>query len=85
MADGSTMLETSTDWPVQWSSIFKMLQSSCRLHLSMCHAYVGNRAGMLAQAAQAPATTGVVEVLPGADVQVAVESPHQITTSWLSS
>jgi len=34
----------------------------------MCHAYVGNRAGMLAQAAQAPATTGVVEVLPGADV-----------------
>ena len=34
---------------------------------------------MLAQAAQAPATTGVVEVLPGADVQVAVESPHQIT------
>jgi len=40
---------------------------------------LATEAGMLAQAAQTPATTGVVEVLPGADVQVAVESSHQIT------
>jgi len=40
---------------------------------------LATEARMLAQAAQAPATTGVVEVLPGADVQVTVESPHQIT------
>jgi len=40
---------------------------------------LASEVGMLAQAAQTPAITGVVEVLPGADFQVAVESPHQIT------